>query len=211
MVWFKKSKVFDNLVELSLIVKEASRVFQNILDDWGQLEKGWKTLEYLENKADDLVHIITDEIERVFILPLDKDDIKSLTESLDDVMDNIEQIANRLYIYRIKEGNEPLKEFSKLLVQAIENIHQGILMVRDRKITSKEFAETMKMLHFLENEADKVHRVVLEEMMNCSSSFAGNDPILIIKWKEIFQTLEDTMDRCEDFAVIFSKIRIKYR
>lgn len=208
----KKSKIFEKLEEQSLIVERASKIFQRIVHNWGQLKDGCAELETLEGEADEFVHTITDEIEMRFILPLDKEDIKELTESLDNIVDNIEQAANRLNIYKIPQTNEALKEFSNLLLQSIQQIHQGILMIKEHKFSSKEFIHYYKNLHAIENRGDKLHRKVLENLMGGSDpDFGGKDPILILKWKEIFQTLEDTLDQCEDIAVLFDRLRIKYK
>src|SRR3990170_8001152 len=102
----KKSKIIERLVEQAAIIEEIAQVFQGIANDWGQLENGCATLETLEGKADEFVHAITDEIDRIFILPFDKEDIKELTDLLDDVADNLEQAANRLNIYKISESNQ---------------------------------------------------------------------------------------------------------
>lgn len=211
MFLLKKSKIFDSLVEQSLVMKESAQKFQNIVNEW-KLNEGCIILKELENKADEFVHDITNEIEKTFILPLDKEDIKEITERLDDIVDNLEQVANRLLIYKIPESNQILKDFSTLISESVERIHNNILMIKERKIISEEFTSGIKSLHTLENQGDELHRGVLEKMMENRLSFIdGKDPISIIKWKEIFQTLEDTLDKCEDFAAIFEKLRIKYR
>ncbi len=208
----KKSKVFERLVEQSLILKEAVQIFQNIVNDWKQLNDGCSRLGTLESKADKFVHNITEDIEKTFILPLDKEDIKELTESLDDIIDNLEQVANRLHIYKIPKSNQPLKDFSLLISEAVQKIHQGILMIKEGQITSKNFALGIEKLHEIENQGDGLHRKVLENMMGDGLlDFDGKNPLSIIKWKEVFQTLEDTLDKCEDFAAIFERLRIKYR
>lgn len=207
----KKSKIFDNIIQLSLIAKEAAQILKSIADNWSRLKEGYIMLEKLEGDADDLVHIITDEVEKVFILPLDKEDVKELTDSLDDIIDNMEQIVNRLYIYKILESNQAIKDFSELILQAVQEIHKGIMLVRDRKMGSEEFVSCCEKLHDIENQGDKLHRKILEEMMGrYSPEFGGRDALSIIKWKEIFQTLEDTLDICEDFAITFGRLRIKY-
>lgn len=208
----KRSKVFENLVKQSLIVEETAQTFQKIIQDWGQLKNICAELERLENQADEFVHTITDDIETTFILPLDKEDIKELTESLDDIVDNLEQAANRLYIYKIPGSNETLKNFSLLILQAIQKIHQGILMIKERRQSSKEYISYYQDLHTLENQGDRLHREVLGRLMADSDpEFGKKGPLFIIKWKEIFQILEDTLDKCEDIAVLFEKLRIKYK
>ena len=121
-------KIFDELLKQSLIVKEAAQVFHNIARDWKELKNASSALQTLEGQADELVHRITDDIEKTFILPLDKEDIADLTESLDDVVDNLEEAVSRLNIYKISKGNDALGDFSELIKQAAVQIHEGILM-----------------------------------------------------------------------------------
>ncbi|MEM5812934.1 MAG: DUF47 family protein [Candidatus Aenigmatarchaeota archaeon] len=206
----KNNKIFQGLVKQSLLIEESSKTFQDILKDIRNIKSGWKELKRIESEADDIVHYITEEIEKIFILPLDKEDIKILTESLDDIIDNLEHIANRLYIFNIRSSNEALNKFFNLLKEAFENIHKGILILTERKFQSKDFIIIIEKLHELENKGDILHRDILKKLMNGKTSFAKRNLLLIMKWKEIFQLLEDTMDKCENFAIIFSTLRIKY-
>ncbi len=211
MLFPHKLKIFDELLEQSAIVREAAQVFHNMTRDWRQLKNGALALQTLERQADELVHRITDDIEKTFILPLDKEDIADLTESLDDVVDNLEEAMNRLNIYKISKGNEALGDFSELIKQAAVQIHKGILMIKERKIASEDFASCGKMLRDLESQGDKLHRKVLENLMANRSSFVNRDDYLsILKWKEIFQTLEDTLDKCDSIGKLFARLRIKY-
>ena len=207
-----KSKIFDELCKQSAIVEEAAQVFDNIARDWKELKNASSALQILERRGDELVHRITDDIEKTFVLPLDKEDIADLTESLDDVVDNLEEAVNRLNIYKISKGNEALGDFSELIKQAAVQIHKGILMVKERKIASEDFASCGKMLRNLESQGDKLHRKVLEHLMagRPSSLVNGNDCLSILKWKEIFQTLEDTLDKCDNIGKLFARLRIKY-
>ena len=208
----KKSKIIERLVEQAAIIEEIAQVFQGIANDWGQLKNGCATLETLESKADEFVHAITDEIDKIFILPFDKEDIKELTDLLDDVADNIEQAANRLNIYKISESNQTMKDFSRIILQSVQQIQQGILMIKEHKMSSKDFVSCYQKLHDLENEGDKLHRKALENLLGEGSSGCNTpNPISILKLKEIFQTLEDALDKCEDIAIVLERLKIKYR
>jgi predicted phosphate transport protein (TIGR00153 family) len=212
MFFPRKSKIFDELLKQSAIVKEAAQAFRKITGHWEQLENDSSALQRLERQADELVHSITDDIEKTFILPLDKEDIADLTESLDDVVDNLEEAVNRLNIYKISEGNDALREFSDLIEQSAVHIHKGISLIKDGKIASEDLASCGKTLRDLETQGDKVHRRVLEDLMGNGSSrfFNVNDYLSILKWKEIFQILEDTLDKCDHIGKLFSRLRIKY-
>ncbi len=211
MFFPRKSKIFNKLAKLSSIVKHAGDVLHNLTHDWKQLKNAASELRDLERQADELVKSITNEIETVFILPLDKEDIGDLTECLDDVVDNVEEAVNRLHIYKISESNETLRAFAQLIRESAGEIHKGILMIKEQKIASEDFALCGSGLRDLESQGDKVHRNALEKMMDKDSSFLnGNDYLSILKWKEIFETLENTLDKCDNIAKLFSRLRIKY-
>lgn len=207
----KKSKTFDVLHQQAEMCEKAAQLFHKLANNWNQLKPISGQLEELEKQADELMHIVGEELEKTFILPFDKEDVKALADSLDDIIDNIEQTANRINIYKIPKSNEQIKDFADLIVKAVKQIHQGILMIKEHKLALKEFVLCYKELHNIENQGDKLHRKILESLMGPKKqNLNSSDILLVFKWKEIFQTLEDTLDKCEDVAVIFDRLRIKY-
>ena len=208
----RRTEIFDGLIEQSQIIEETARLFKEATHDWRKLKENSSKIEQLEAKGDELVHAITDEIETAFILPLDKEDLKELTELLDDIEDDIEEVANRLIIYRISKPNQALKEFSNFISEAVEKIGLAVKLIKENKLTSKEFSAHYRALHEIENKGDQLHRKVLGQIMgNGSPGSYGKDTRSALKWIEIFQTLEDTLDECEDVAIIFDRLRIKYK
>jgi hypothetical protein len=212
MFFPKKSKINDMIVEHASIVTDMARLFDNAISSWNNVAHGYTEIKTLENKADTLVHVITAEVDNVFILPFDKEDIRELIELMDDIADNLEEVVNRIKIYKIQEGNTYLAQFSGLLLQAIEQIYSNIHMIQRSKMFNDDFTSGYTKLHDLESQGDELHRQVLEKLMgNGSPEFDSKDPIAIMKWKEIFQTLENTLDTCEDIAIVLERLKIKYR
>lgn len=208
----KGLKIFESLVEQISVVEKAALAFQKMTYDWKKLKKTTANLKALETKADKIVHTIVEELEKTFILPFDKEDLEELTERLDDVIDGIEEVGNRLHIYKIPKSNASLKDFSKIILKAVQQIQRGVSIIKQAKITSKDFVLCYKNLHHLENQGDKLHRKFLADLMNGDSvDLKKNSFLAVLKWKEIFQTLENTLDKCEDIAILFERIRIKYR
>lgn len=211
MLVFKRAKTLNKLSELAELVNKSAVTLREITLDWSRLRDGASRMEELEQEADEKVHQISDDIDRFFILPLDKEDLSRLTDSLDDVVDQIEQVSNRLKIYNIPETNADLQAFSLLIVQATEQINLGVRLIADRKMQSFEFGACFEKLESLEGAADRLHRALLEKIMRPDGPAIQDGLLSVIKWKEIFQTLEDTLDRCEDIAVIFSRLKTKYK
>lgn len=205
----KRSKIFKNFNQQSLKVKEAALAFRKIANNKNSIDQGAMALARIEQEADSLVHKITDDIEIFFILPLDKEDLKVLAESLDDIVDNLEQAGNRLAIYKVKNHNrEILRSFADLICQASNQVEKAIRLIEHHDFSKREYYQCYKKLHDIEDKGDKLHRKVLEKLMGRKSNL---NPLTVIKWKEIFQTLEETLDMFEDVSILFEKLRIKYR
>lgn len=120
-------------------------------------------------------------------------------------------MGNKIIIYKISKSNKPIKDFAKLISKATLEIHKGILIIKDHKFKSKDFFVCYKRLHDLEEEGDKIHIEALKDLMNGESlEFKVKDPLSIIKWKEIIEDLEEVLDKCEDIAIVFDRLRIKY-
>jgi predicted phosphate transport protein (TIGR00153 family) len=207
----RKSNIFDKLTAQSALILQAARAFHNEAKS-NQVDKLCSSLETLEKEGDVFVHDIKTEAEKTFILPLDKEDIVELTHNLDDVVDNLEDAAIMLRIYAVPASNETIGGFSNLVLEAARHIHHGMLMVKDRKLSSGDFISCYKKLHDLESDGDKLYRKALESLMGKKAKNASIvDLLFAIKLKEILGLLEDTLDVCEDIAILFEKLRLKYR
>jgi uncharacterized protein len=158
-----------------------------------------------EKKADAIVRSITDITVKSFILPLDKEDITHLVDILDTIIDNLERVENRLNIYHLPIS-DAVADFSKVLVDCSHNIHIAFRELALNHLTSSEFLTCCENLNSLEKKGDLIHRKHLETLMNDEKT----KPLTIIKWREIYQTMEDTLNQCEVLAITFEQIRIKY-
>lgn len=207
----KKSKIFDKLENQALLVKEGAEIFLNLTKDWDKNEKYCNKLGKKESLADDCVHSITDDIEKFFILPFDKEDIKDLTETIDDVIDLLEEAANRIHIYNLSSSSPSIVEFARLITKATDEIYIGTKLIKNYKMNSKSYIESYKNLHHIEGEGDKLHRKILEDLMSEKKLDKKEKTTLgVMKWKEIFEILEKVLDKSEGIAIIFERLKIKY-
>lgn len=212
MFFPKKSKIFETLNTQAIKTEEAVGIFQKMINDFNDIENMAEKLKIAENEADELVHNIKVDVEKTFLLPIDKDDAQNLTEYLDNVIDNIEQTANRIYIYRIPKTDDVLKGFAELIKEAVTQIRKGLNLIKNRKQNTQDFIDCFYEIHIIENKGDNLHRSALEKLMNTpEKNNIHQDILLTIKTKEIYQTLEDTLDECEKIANLFEAIRIKYQ
>jgi predicted phosphate transport protein (TIGR00153 family) len=159
----------------------------------------------LEHLGDQITHQTIEMLNRTFVTPLDREDIYLLVTKLDDVLDLMDGAASRIQLYKIQEITPEAIKFAEVLKKAGEILKHSITSMRNIK-DYKEIVKHCIEIHTLENEGDKL---LQEAMMNLFEK-EKDDPIKVIKWKEIYQDLESATDRCEDVANIIEGIVLKY-
>ena len=178
----------------ALIVSAAQTLSQMLRPDSGAPSDLAKKIKEIEQEADGIVHRVVVELRKTFITPLDRDDTHRLVSHLDDILDQIESVAYRLALYRLPVPNRHLTALVQLVERSSMVTRDAVANLRDPS-TRDRALELCVEINQLENEADSALRVALAELFS-----DGIDPVSLIKWKEVFETLEDTTDRCEDVA-----------
>jgi predicted phosphate transport protein (TIGR00153 family) len=186
-------KASDNLVV-------GANLLQDFMDHYEHVEAKAQKIKDVEHQGDLLTHEIVEKLNRSFITPIDREDIHALASGLDDVLDSIEAVANRMMIFKITAPTEPLKRMTGILVRAVEEINRAVHSLRklDHLMT---FCIEIKNL---ETKADELSRHLLSELFK-----EEKDPITVIKWKEIYGRMEAAADECEDIAKIIEAIVVK--
>lgn len=195
IVMFKrKNDVFFNTFEaMADTILEAVLYFQQNVSNIEDVTRFARDMKEFESQCDRHVHTILTELNRTFITPIERDDIMSLTGSLDDVLDGIEACASRFEMYNITEPDEYITLFADNLLRCAQQIKKAIYLLSEKKLLAMR--EPSIQINELENQADDLLRV-------CVKSLFANvtDPIELIKRKEIYERLEQTTDYCEDVA-----------
>jgi uncharacterized protein len=178
----------------ALIVSAAETLSAMVRPDPGVAGDLAQRIKTIEQEADVIVHRVVVELRKTFITPLDRDDTHRLMSHLDDILDQIESVAYRLALYRLPVPNRHLSALVKLVERSAMVTRDAVANLRE--VSTRDRAlELCVEINKLENEADAALRAALAELFS-----NGIDPISLIKWKEVFETLEDTTDRCEDVA-----------
>ncbi len=159
-----------------------------------------KRLKHLETEGDELTHDITGILNHTFITPIDKEDIHNLSMLLDDLVDLIHGAAERLVIFRISSIDSYIKAMADIVLKSIEKIDQGIMEVSKLKSMNEFYVD----IHTLENEGDDIFREAL------ASLFDRENTVDIIKYKEIYELLEKTIDKCEVVANVIESVVVKH-
>jgi predicted phosphate transport protein (TIGR00153 family) len=157
-------------------------------------------LRDLEHEADDVTHEIYNLINRTFVTPLEREDIYQLASSLDDIVDLAEEVGDKIDLYSIKQITEPAKRMGETLASAGQEISRALEDLEGFQRLESHRVE----IHRLENEGDRLMREALAHLFAQDASASE-----IIKWKDVYDLLEETLDRCEQVANVLESISIK--
>lgn len=180
---------------------EATRVLHVMFEDYSNPDEQWRKIRNAEHEGDAITHRIMKKLNLTFIPLIDRQDLRTLTSALDDVVDFIEAAASRMVLYKIEQPTRQSREMVTLILASAEQIVKAIGHLP--KLAGVE--ETCVEINRLENEADDLYRGAI------ASLFEGERPILeVTKWKEVYELLEGVTDRCEDVANVVETIALKH-
>jgi uncharacterized protein len=202
----KEERFHELLARDTENLTRAVQLFSEIAHSANFEERRIKAVElkHLEHEGDVITRQVFEALNISFITPFDPDDIRAITIDLDDILDSLEGAAQYLVILELRESPEALQQFAEILVAMVEAIHRGITLVWDLSNT-KEIQEAIVRISELENQADSLYNTVIADLFKSN----GRDPIEIMKWKEVYQGLEDACDQCKDFTHILGNVVLK--
>ena len=207
MRWLKPREMvfFDLLESAASNAYQASQLFDLEIRTgdpvrFAELRRQMKDLEHI---GDDLTREIMDRLNQTFVTPIDREDIMQLAHAIDDVVDKIHAVCERLILYRIGHVMPAVTEMSSLIVEGSGEILHLIRSLRNMS-NQKEIQDRIRRVHTLENKADSIYHAALAQIFE-----NPKDPIELIKWKELYERLEKATDRCEAVASIIQSIVIE--
>jgi predicted phosphate transport protein (TIGR00153 family) len=191
---------FDLFVEAGENTLRAAKLLQKMLQEWPDDGGLSRDILKAEQEGDRITHDIVQRLNTTFVTPLDREDIYALATQLDDVVDDIEETADFLGLYKIEAPMTQAQEMADVLVQSCEQLNGALADLRNFKDLEHYWIE----VHRLENDGDRIVRDAV------ASLFAnGIDPMVVIRWKDIFAVLERAIDSTETAAHILEGIVIK--
>lgn len=199
----KEIDFFEILDRASLNITKAGVLLVALMENFDRLEERAKEIYEVEQEGDVLTHEIMKKLNKTFITPIDREDLHALASSLDDILDLIWGAVDRIVVFKIKETTKEAISMAKDVHTTTEVIHKAI-----HKLKEKQYAHVQDHcieINRLENRVDRDFRDALGKLFE-----EVTDPILIIKWKEIYEHLEDASDKCEDVANVLESIVLKY-
>jgi uncharacterized protein len=195
----REERFFDLYVEDAVNVLGAARLLEAMLRSWDEIERRAGEIRDAEHRGDEITHGIGGKLEATFVTPFDREDMFALISALDDVLDGIEETADTFLLYKIDAPSAAAVELASLIVKQCEQIHEALVHLRGFRGLDGYRIE----IHRLENEGDRIGRQAIAGL------FEDGDPINIIKWRKVYNVLEETIDLCEDVADIIERITLK--
>jgi len=207
---FPKDGVFYQLFEKQTEkLNDATALLKQMLAQPDKLETIWSQLKDLEVESDNIGHEVMDHLRRNFITPLEGEDIDLLRQNLDDIMDYIERAVSRIVIYGIRPPfPKEINNYINVIVSAVDEINQGMKEIKDIKKFQDNLHHRCEKINNYENMGDEINRRVLGELMG-AKNISCDKLMEIIKLKEIYETLENAIDCCENVGNMFESILIK--
>jgi predicted phosphate transport protein (TIGR00153 family) len=197
----REERFFDLFVEDAANVLDGARQLESMLRSYDGADKAAKHIRETEHKGDEISTDIGRRLEQTFVTPFDREEIHALISAMDDILDLIEEVADTFVLYRIESPTKTSVKQAALVVQACETIHQALSNLRGFKDLDKYVAE----IHRIENEGDKLARSAIAGLFD-----DGAKTIDVLKWKDVYSLLEDTIDKTEDVADLIERIVVKH-
>jgi predicted phosphate transport protein (TIGR00153 family) len=191
---------FDLFEEASANILRAADLLDRMLRNYPDTKELAREILLCEQEGDRITHDIVNRLNQTFVTPIDREDILELASNLDDVVDLTEEVADYLGLYKVEAPMEQAQRLAHILLQASRQIAEAMPRMRDFKDISHYTVE----IHRLENEGDRVVREAIASLFD-----NGIDPMVVIRWKDLFERLEEAVDATERVANTLQGIVIK--
>jgi uncharacterized protein Yka (UPF0111/DUF47 family) len=197
----KEERFYGDFLAMADELLNGSRLLEEMLSAdhpvWDKADE----IKEVEHKCDFLTHEIIQRLNRTFVTPIDREDIHALARSLDDVMDAIDASATLIRLYRLDKVLFGAREQAKIISACTREVRLALQALEQGKGVNAHAVE----INRLENEADRAHQQAVSRLFD-----EEPDPILVMKWKETLDFLEDATDRCEDVANVLEGVVLKH-
>jgi len=197
----REEKFYSDFVSMADQLKIGARMLEEMFaTDPPRADKAHEIKE-VEHKCDFLTHEIIQRLNKTFVTPIDREDIYAMARTLDDVIDAIDDAAALVPLYRISTIRSGARDLAAVIIAQTEEIKLALEALESKRGLLEHAVE----INRLENEADRLHMSAVSQLFD-----EERDPMLVMKWKEIFDVLEAATDRCEDVANLVENIVVKH-
>jgi uncharacterized protein Yka (UPF0111/DUF47 family) len=193
-------EIFDLFERAAANIVRAAELLDEMLAGFPETQGLAREILICEQDGDQITHELIRRLNQTFVTPIDRADVLRLTSALDDIVDFIEEVADYLGLYRIEAPMIQAQALAHVLLDGVRQIELAIPLVREYRDISKHTVEVNR----LENEGDRIVRAAIASLFE-----GGIDPMVVIRWKDIFERLESAIDSVERAAYILEGIVIK--
>ena len=207
MFKFKKkdSEFFDLFVDSANYFYQGALMMDEVMLDYSKAVDKVKEINDLEHEADKVNDKIIDKLNLTFITPIDREDIYALANGLDDGVDYLQGTLQRIVMYRTGKAMSGAVKMTKLLIEATEQTIRAFSLLKDIRKNQAAILDATHKIAQIESEGDRVYRHEIAYLFD-----KEKDPIELIKWKDILEKLEDTLDHCEKLSDMIRGVVMKY-
>jgi hypothetical protein len=200
----KEEQFYCLFNETMLLICQSSEALLELLTNFEDVKEKATKIKQIELDCDNQTHKVLEVLNSAFITPFDREDMYQIIKSMDNIVDAVEEIANRFSIFNVKTIKSPTIEMANLINQStleLKDLFANINQIGKNDIIMNKIIE----INRIENEGDFFHRKALEDLFNNES-----DPVEIIKWKYLFELLEQALDDCEGIANLVQGLIMKH-
>ena len=199
-----KDTVFFDLFEgLSTHAVSCAEHLRKLAVAFPKIDNEVARIRQEEHQADDLAHTALDRLDRTFITPFDREDIHTLVNEQDNVIDMIDALAKRFTLYHVKSIEPTFVKQCEVLVKATATLSEAVHRLRKSRKLS-ELSDKLIEIHRLESEGDDNHHAAISKLYS-----GDTDTLEVLKWKEIYDYVENAIDGCEDVGNTLERIVLK--
>ncbi len=192
---------FDLFEKMAGKVQQGADELLELLKQYSDIDRRTQRVLDIEHEGDEITHLVMRRLNTTFVTPFDREDIHLLVTNLDDVIDLLDGAARRVAMFHITEVRDGARQLCDVLVRTTDAIQAAVGGMKSSRMTSERSREVKR----LEEEGDAIYEQAIGRL------FAGSpDPLDVIKWKEVYDKLEDAIDRCEDVANVLESIALKH-
>lgn len=201
----KADDFFGDFEAQAAATVEGAKLLRDLLEDFTDVPRKCQAIKEVEHRGDDITHRAFARLHTQFITPFDRAEIHRLLSRIDDVLDLADAAAERLGLYGVEQVLPEARELAVVFVAQTQKMEEAVRGLRDLKRNTRAILEACKEMNVLENQADTLTRRTMAKLFR-----KGNDPLEVMKWKEIIDLIEDATDRAEDVANVIEGVVLEH-
>ncbi len=200
----RSDEFFDDFDQQAKATVEGVRLLQDLLDNFTEVEAKVRAIKDVEHRGDEVTHGAFNRLHKQFITPFDRAEIHRLLSRIDDVLDLADAAADRMRLYEVTEVPSDARELGAVLYLATVKMQEAVAALREIKKPGAILSACREIAQ-LEKRGDTAYRAGLAKLFK-----SGTDPLTVMKWREIYQLIEDAIDRADDVANVIEGVVLEH-